>query len=121
MNYYCECNDFERPAFVSETKPKARKAHRCCECYVTIQPGERYERHTGLWDGEINTYRWCSRCSDVAAFIRAHVPCFCWTYHNLHDDALSCAASAGKDAPGLWFGTARRVVKARQLPRKVAP
>lgn len=110
---YCECSDFERPEFVTESKPVARKEHRCCECRNTIRPGERYERHSGKWDGEMSTFCWCHRCSGLAAYIRAHVPCFCWTYTSLHEDALYCAEQASKDAPGVWFGAARFVVRAR--------
>ena len=120
MSYYCSC-DYDRPEFISETAVKARKAHECVECGATIAPGETYRRIVGKWDGEISQYTWCTACCDVHAYITAHVPCFCWLYTTLHDDALACAAEAGKEAPGLWFGVARRVVKAtrrgKEMPR----
>lgn len=113
----CAC-DYDPPAFVAETDVKARKPHGCCECGCAIQPGETYRRIAGKWDGEIGQYTWCSRCVAVHEYIRAHVPCFCWTYTMLHDDALACAEEAASEAPGLWFGVARRVVAARRGARK---
>ena len=47
--------------YVHET-PKARKAHRCCECRGTIQPGETYHSHNGVWDGEGATHKVCADC-----------------------------------------------------------
>lgn len=110
---YCECGDYEQPEFLTESKPVARKEHSCCECGNTIKVGERYERHSGKWDGRMETFCWCFRCSGLAAYIRAHVPCFCWTYTSLQEDALGCAEYPGEVTPGLWFGAARFVVQAR--------
>jgi len=44
--------------------PRARKAHRCCECHGTIQPGETYHRHHGVFDGACFT---CAVCVDCDA------------------------------------------------------
>lgn len=110
----CKCDYDMLPEFLTQATRKARKQHRCCECGAMIECGERYERHDGKWDGEMCTFKWCARCAEVAAFIRAHVPCFCWNYHSLHEDAFACAEHMSKEAPGLLFGVARRVARARR-------
>lgn len=64
---YCDlCNigSGELPRLIDISSPKARKAHRCCECWSLILPGESYERIKGLWD-EFETYKTCSFCADV--------------------------------------------------------
>jgi len=49
---------------VSVTTPvhKARKAHRCEECWQTIQPGEAYLRNSGVFEGEPYSYPLCQKC-----------------------------------------------------------
>lgn len=62
----CECScDVESPAVYCETHPVARGPHECCECGGTIDPGERYERVRGLWDGMWITYVTCEFCAQV--------------------------------------------------------
>lgn len=41
---------------------KARKPHRCQECYGTIQPGEKYHKITGVFDGSGFTHKICADC-----------------------------------------------------------
>ncbi len=53
----CEC--FE------EHYPVARKPHVCCECGAAIQPGERYQRSKGLWEGHWWTEATCDPCSRI--------------------------------------------------------
>lgn len=55
----------ELPRFHSEDWPKARKEHKCCECYRTIKPGERYQLFKGCWDGEWETFKTCSDCDEL--------------------------------------------------------
>lgn len=52
----------ELPQAYSHETPVARKEHRCCECQGLIQPGERYHRHWGVWNGEAATYKVCEDC-----------------------------------------------------------
>lgn len=51
-------------AFITKTR-KARKKHRCCECGVTINPGDRYQYSSGIWDGEPDSYKQCQTCYQV--------------------------------------------------------
>ena len=60
----CGC-DIEYPSVFSETFPVARKPHRCCECYQTINPRDLYQNCTLLFEGEWATYKTCERCSDL--------------------------------------------------------
>jgi hypothetical protein len=49
---------------ISSTTPKARKNHKCHECYRQILPGEKYERYIGKGD-EIFTHKTCMDCLSV--------------------------------------------------------
>ena len=60
------------------------------------------------------TYKLCQRCIDVRDYARALVPCFCWCYETLLTEALETGREYAHEAPGLFFGVARRVIKARQ-------
>lgn len=42
------------PAFHTETHRVARKRHTCTECRGYIEPGDRYEFVSGLWDGDVS-------------------------------------------------------------------
>jgi hypothetical protein len=71
---YDEGNDF-----YSETKPRARKPHRCCECGETIHVGAVYQRASGKADGEIWTTRSCAVCCEIrSAFV-----CGSWEFGRL--------------------------------------
>lgn len=45
-----------------ETPRTARKAHRCCECMATIEPGERYVVCSGVSEGKGWSYKLCAFC-----------------------------------------------------------
>jgi len=55
----------EGPEVCSETRPKARKEHRCCECRRIIKKGEQYNNTSGLWDGGWDTYKTCTDCESI--------------------------------------------------------
>lgn len=50
------------PSCSSESRPTARKPHQCCECRGTIQPGEIYWIFSGVWEGQGQSYKFCSDC-----------------------------------------------------------
>ena len=60
----CECYD-NVPDFYDASIVKARKPHRCCECLREIELGERYERASGKWDGDFETFATCGTCLDL--------------------------------------------------------
>src|SRR5690606_37845746 len=41
---------------------RARKPHKCDECFRTIDPGERYQYWTIAQDGTVETQRMCAHC-----------------------------------------------------------
>lgn len=55
----------EFPSCSSESNPKARKQHRCCECRGFIQPGEKYHVFKGIWEGEASTWKSCEDCQQL--------------------------------------------------------
>jgi hypothetical protein len=57
--------DGEGEAFYHSQQRRARKPHACCECGLLIRPREQYEHATGMWDGEISTYKTCSTCVSI--------------------------------------------------------
>lgn len=57
----CEC-----PTMYSEVIRRARKPHRCCECGITIAPGEQYQVACGKWE-EFNSFNTCMPCVEIRA------------------------------------------------------
>lgn len=108
----CFC-DYEMPEFCHEENRTARKDRTCTECRCAIEIGETYEHVRGKWDGELNTFDLCPRCVSLRDWVKSHVPCFCWAYGNIHDDAIEHAQHYAHEAPGLLFGAYRRLVAIR--------
>ena len=53
-------------ALYRETYQVARKPYRCGECGGMIQPGRKYHKVTGLWDGDYWViHRTCMPCSRI--------------------------------------------------------
>lgn len=48
----------EMPEVFHQLEVRANKEHRCCECGGTIYKGEKYEKNTGIWAGEWDTYHY---------------------------------------------------------------
>ena len=63
----CIGGDFDGDGseFFEITEPKARKPHKCYECGIMINPGDRYERVAGKWEGEFATFETCLFCVEV--------------------------------------------------------
>lgn len=82
------CNgDDNPPEGFCETKPKARRSHRCCECGRLIPSGEVYVRSWGKWDGNIGTYRQHVDCHELLDWISVNL---CggemWSFTSLRDE-----------------------------------
>ncbi|CRI56376.1 hypothetical protein [Pseudomonas sp. CCOS 191] len=56
------------PAFHTEAHRVARKRHTCTECRGHIEPGDRYEFVSGLWEGDVSTYKTCADCETARDF-----------------------------------------------------
>jgi hypothetical protein len=50
---------------LSKITPKARKQHKCHECRRIINIGERYEKVTEVFEGEISTHKTCTSCLSI--------------------------------------------------------
>jgi hypothetical protein len=105
----CSC-DYDMPEFYTARIHTARKQHKCSECGCKINPGERYENVFGGWCGEVDNPKTCCRCLDLREYVKAHVPCFCFAHHNVHEDAMETAREWSHEAAGLLFGAYRRMI-----------
>lgn len=122
MTYECFC-DYEAPAFYSKVEYSARKEHQCEECGRAIRTGERYERVSGKWDGRLDVFKTCCRCTALRDHLTAHVRCFCWAHSNLLDDIREEVHNLPPEAygSGLLFELGRMAVAIRRAPKFGAP
>lgn len=66
----CSCTidvdmDGDGPSCCTTAIRKARKHHKCCECYRQIEVGESYEYVSGIWDGVPHIYKTCADCLSI--------------------------------------------------------
>lgn len=111
----CYCDfDSDYRGFQVERIRKARKPHKCCECHGAVQPGERYERVVGCYEGDFWESVTCARCLDIRRWIKNQIPCFCWLYGEMLDKAKQTVVAAYQIAPeevrGLFMGLCRRLI-----------
>lgn len=52
-------------SFGSTKTVRARKQHKCEECWRTIEAGELYYRHAGVWEGDFFTNVSCAHCAEL--------------------------------------------------------
>ena len=114
MTCYCDI-EADVPEFFTETRPIARKDHRCAECGGPIRRGDRYLRTTGKWDGEVSTIKTCVHCLAALDAMRSRYPCFCYVFGALHEH-LGEDIGAIKH-PGLGFAIGRMLVEGRREQR----
>ena len=50
---------------LSRSNPTARKEHRCQECRQIINIGDKYEKITEVFEGEISTHKTCTNCVSI--------------------------------------------------------
>lgn len=107
----CSC-DYDMPAFCQVETRKARKPHKCWECRAAIDPGEVYEHVRGKWDGDIWTFKTCALCLELRQWARISVPCFCFSYGDLHENIRDMVDEVHRDVPrGFVFEWGRRLIK----------
>jgi hypothetical protein len=56
------------PSFCNVIHRVARKQHTCTECRGHIKPLDVYERVSGCWDGEVQTFKTCLYCEQARDF-----------------------------------------------------
>lgn len=59
--------------FFNESDPRARKAHKCEACGGIINPGERYRRQSGKWEGDFFSRAWCADCARIMDYYFAEL------------------------------------------------
>lgn len=62
------------PEFYSMEYPRARKQHRCGECGKTIEIGERYQRFSGKFDGDMFWEKTCENCAEIRDGFTCYAP-----------------------------------------------
>ena len=115
MDCYC---DYDPAEFVSTSKPRARKMRRCYECSGQITAGEQYEYVAGKWDGRFLSFATCERCYNIRMWVQNNLPCFCWAYGSMLDDATEAVSEAtwraSSETAGLRFGFGRLLIAQRR-------
>lgn len=114
---YCDYDDIQ-PAFFRRSTPVAKQQHKCISCGRAVMPGEKYERCAGKWEDRVSSHATCCRCLAVRDYVEAHIPCFCWYYETLLEDAIEHIREAlwQEEVPGMWMEFGRLVVAARRAP-----
>lgn len=93
----CSC-DSDQPSVTWESRPKAKKRHKCSECRGWIEPGEVYWRVRGVWDGEAQTFAMCSDCDALLSWCGEDADCFCWSFQCVHQDVVDFVGESGDEA-----------------------
>lgn len=109
----CYC-DYEPAQLYSETRPIARKEHKCCECGRKIRPGERYERVYGIWDNGPETYKTCVYCLGLRDTAESRLDCLCWQHGNMLEDVIEAIRDTAYAIPGLAMAAGRWIVEGRR-------
>ena len=65
--------------------PKARKPHKCKECWRVIDPGEAYNVTVYAFDGKITKHKTCAHCMVVRSWLEDE--CGGFLYGGVEEDA----------------------------------
>lgn len=95
----CMVDDCEPCDFVTQTRPKARKAHKCHECRREISIGETYRRVAAKFDGIVDTTKTCAHCE--AAGIWLEKRCGGYPIGMMREDLLAHWHEEGVHEMGL--------------------
>lgn len=55
----------------TSTVRTARKTHKCCECGIEINRGDRYRYDSGIFDHQPFSHKRCSDCYELLEFVHA--------------------------------------------------
>lgn len=72
---------------LKETKPKAKKQHRCMFCNGFIEIGETYNRQTIVADGSIYDFIYHKHCGELAHMLDMYDDC--WD-EGINDNDFEC-------------------------------
>lgn len=86
---------------------KARKPHKCSECYRIIQAGETYNVQRIVFDGDANSYKTCQHCQVVKSWLVKE--CGGYVYQGVYDDIAEHAGEGyGIRVKMLRIGMSRK-------------
>lgn len=60
----------DKPTLFDVKIVRAKKIHKCIECWAEISIGDEYEYCKGLWEGEWAYYKTCLECSELRYKVR---------------------------------------------------
>ncbi len=86
-------SDVELPSVSFREERTARKVHKCCECGHDIEPGEKYNRYSGVWDGAFNVYKFCGDCHRVAEWCSLFLEDWCPIFGDMYSELTEYAVS----------------------------
>jgi hypothetical protein len=118
----CMFDYSESVTMIGESRPIARKGHRCGECKRVIDKGERHVRESYKHDGDFHSHRVCLHC--VAARGWLEKECGGWCYGGVeedlrehwHEDARYRKLSLGRLIVGMANGWRKRNGDLMEVP-----
>ena len=121
----CDC-DCGQPAVYRPNIQRARKAHTCHECYGPIAPGDSHEYVFGVWDGDPESFRTCSHCLELRAWVTEVAdcrPCHSELVESASEELRSMRDPRSPEVRQQWWRGARLYVQAerRQEAAREAP
>ena len=81
----CDC-DLDEPSVFQETRPRAKKEHKCSSCRSIIQAGEEYIATFGVWDGDALRFKRCLDCDGLMAWALQQDDCLCISVGDIMSD-----------------------------------
>ncbi len=94
-------SDGDRPSCYTESRPRARKEHECCECREVIPVGAHYENVTGIWDGSPGRYKTCLSCVEIRDHFACDGSLFGHLWEDLRESFFPTMTAGGPCMEGL--------------------
>jgi hypothetical protein len=98
----CDC-DCDQPAVYRVRIQRARNAHICCECRGPIAPSDSHEYVFGVWDGDPGSFRTCSHCLELRAWVTEVADC-----EPCHSELIKSASEELRNMTGLGAANVRQ-------------
>jgi hypothetical protein len=115
----CHCSsDYNPPSVFNQKDVKARKPHKCSECYRVIAIGETYRNVFGVWDGSSETFFWCAHCDAAQSIVEAATDCHCYLFGALWEDFRETAELSRNKTVQRIYHNVRRQWTYRRGPKK---
>jgi len=96
----CMIDNCESWDWFNREERRARKEHRCIECWRAILPGERYEFAKGQIEGSILEMKVCAHCIAVREWLVK--VCSGFVYEMVKEEMVE----HWREGYGIWLGRA---------------